>query len=527
MTKTLRTLLTVLTLTLLSSATAFSYVHQQTRSQQSLRWAEAVVTFVIQSDGAPGVSNGSDTSAVREGFAAWGSTERFLELREDTDSAQRARTDWRSDDVHMVVWDETNESGFFGGGSGLIAVTPVDFDPATGEILDADVILDGSRNWSTTLNAGSFDVQAVVTHEVGHFLGLDHSAVHRATMNPAVLPGDTWQRSLETDDQAGADSLYALHTGASLSGTVISADGTPISGAHVVAERRGSPVAAGLSDSEGRYRIQGLPAGVYVVYAEPLNGSVTSAHLQLQNSGQTIDSDFGTTFWGPNGSSSPRVPSELSLAAGSERALSPLQTEAGTPMRITRSRTPWLRPGPLAQHASISGSALSHADTVLIPGNGLQLLSSRVGISTVTMEILVEPQAELGLRSVRLIRDRDDACVVLTGGFEVRLAAPTVTGVTPRSATPGTRVEVSGGNFQAGAKVFVGPSVSALTLLAADRGSFVLPAIPSGTYDLVVQSPDGQVTRLANGLQVTGGSALVAAPLEPATAPPSLGDGSG
>lgn len=531
MQKTPRSLLLVLTLTLLSSASAFAYVHQRTNGQHPLRWADTLVRFVIQSEGAPGVSDGSDLTAVRTGFEAWSSSERFLQLQETTDSAQRARTDWRSDDVHLVTWDTTNESGFFGAGSGLVAATPVEYNPATGEILDADVILDGSRSWSTTLEAGKFDVQAVVTHEVGHFLGLDHSAVHRATMNPAVKEGQTWQRSLESDDLAGATALYGHHPGATLSGSVQRADGTPLSGVHVVAERQGTPVAAGLSDAEGRYRIQGLPGGTYVVYAEPLNGSVTAAHLQLESSRQVIETNFGTTFWGPSGKSSPRTPSEVSLPAGSERVLTALTVDGSNTMRITGSSTPWLRPGPLRQNASISGRSLSHADTVLVPGQGLVLTNSRIGISSVSLEFEVAPTAPLGVRSLRLIRDSDEACVVLTGGFEVRGAAPSVTEVSPAQATPGTRIELVGANFQPGARVFLGPSRTNLDLLATDRGSFVLPTIPSGLYTLVVENPDGQAARLSVGLEVTGGgTAPEPEPVSteaPAPAPNWSGGGSG
>ena len=55
-------------------------------------------------------------------------------------SANRSRTDWRADDLHLVAWDMENESGFFGGTAGLVAITPVDFVPSSGEILDVQII---------------------------------------------------------------------------------------------------------------------------------------------------------------------------------------------------------------------------------------------------------------------------------------------------------------------------------------------------------------------------------------------------
>jgi MYXO-CTERM domain-containing protein len=524
-----RILLVLLTLATLSGTSALAYVHQRTALQHPLRWADTLVHFVVQSEGAPGISDGSDRTAVRTAFSAWDSSENFLQLAEDSDPTQRDRTDWRSDDVHLVTWDSTNESGFFGSGSGLVAATPVEFDPATGAILDADVILDGTRPWSTTLEAGKFDVQAVVTHEVGHFLGLDHSAVHRATMNPAVKEGQTWQRSLESDDRAGATALYGVHTGAILSGLVQGADGKPISGAHVVAERRGVPVASGLSDYEGRYRIQGLPGGTYVVYAEPLNGAVTAAHLQLDSSRQIIDTDFGTTFWGPGGKSSPRTPAEVSLPAGSEQTLEPLVVEGSVPMRITGSPTPYLRPGHLRQGASISGRSLSYTDTILIPSSDVVLVGSRVGLSSVSLELEVSPNAATGLRSVRLIRDSDDACVVFTGGFEVRLPGPTVTEITPSTAQPGTRIQILGANLQPGARVFLGAGAARLDIMSTEEGSFLLPTVPSGRYTVVIENPDGQANRLSAGIEVTGGSEAPTPEVPQTSAPaaPGAGGGSG
>lgn len=521
MRKTPQLLLVLLTI-LAIGASASAYVHQRVGGKP-LRWSEAVVSFVIQADGAPGIDDGSDAAAVRAGFEAWASHERTLELREDGDPAQRARRDWRADDLHLVSWDLDNESGFFGPGSGLVAATPIEFDPATGRILDADILLDGSRAFSTALTPGTFDVQAVVTHEVGHLLGLDHSAVHRATMNPAVEVGNTWQRSLEADDQAGANSLYARHHGARLRGIVVHEGGQPVSGAHVVVEAEGSPVAAALCDAEGRFEVLGLSGGSYVVYAEPLNGPVTAAHLQLQASPQVIATDFGTTFWGARGSSSPRHPEALSLPPGVERDLGRLVVAPANQLRLKRSDA-WIRPGADRQTVVVEGRALTHADEVVIPGRGLELLETRIRLQTASLELRASASVELGLRSIRLIRASDEACVVLTGGLEVRRPAPTLTQVSPPHAQPGETILLSGLELQPGARVLVGPSLTRLTLHSAAEASFLLGAIPDGTYDLVVENPDGQVARISAGLSVSGGVSVSIA--SPATQTPS-GGGSG
>jgi hypothetical protein len=60
---------------------------------------------------------------------------------------------------------------------------------------------------------GCIDLQAVMTHEYGHALGLDHSGVAGATMEAA--PFDvTALRSLEADDVAGVQAIYGAASSA-------------------------------------------------------------------------------------------------------------------------------------------------------------------------------------------------------------------------------------------------------------------------------------------------------------------------
>jgi hypothetical protein len=93
--------------------------------------------------------------------------------------------------------------------SNALALTTVTFNPKTGEMLDADVEINtADMHFTLTDSPVENDLLSIVTHEAGHFLGLDHSISWDATMSPGYAVGSTSQRSLSLDDQAGICAIY-------------------------------------------------------------------------------------------------------------------------------------------------------------------------------------------------------------------------------------------------------------------------------------------------------------------------------
>ena len=139
----------------------------------------------------------------------------------------------------------------------------------------------------------------MLTHELGHFLGLDHTALVgappvRPTMNPFnSTEAPRIARSLEPDDEAGVSALYSsagAGENGTISGSVRHPDDSGAFGVHVVAYRAGTSdfVVGALSGSaggrkgqngDGAYEISGLPPGEYQVAIEPLNGNVTTENF--------------------------------------------------------------------------------------------------------------------------------------------------------------------------------------------------------------------------------------------------------
>jgi hypothetical protein len=79
-------------------------------------------------------------------------------------------------------------------------------------ITDADVYTNTKYNYTSSREtdgcSGEYDIDGIMTHEVGHVIGLGHSSVAGATMYPSVSSCNTANRSLEVDDLAGKNDLY-------------------------------------------------------------------------------------------------------------------------------------------------------------------------------------------------------------------------------------------------------------------------------------------------------------------------------
>ena len=112
-----------------------------------------------------------------------------------------------------------------------LAVTYVWHDPATGEILDADMELnEDTRDFHVCAldgcaelhpdpvtglpngpDSGDADLENTLTHEMGHYFGLAHtpeSDGRDATMFAEATFGETSKRDLTDDDRAGICAIY-------------------------------------------------------------------------------------------------------------------------------------------------------------------------------------------------------------------------------------------------------------------------------------------------------------------------------
>ena len=141
---------------------------------------------------------------------------------------------------------------------------------------------------STIVQTVTFDESffTTVVHEFGHALGLQHSMTSGA-MAQGTTRGTTKARPLTPDDVAGVSVLYptplfSMTTG-SISGRVTAGDNSGMNMASVVVISPNGPAISNLTNPDGTYRIDGIPAGIYYVYVHPLppaaGGSSTPADI--------------------------------------------------------------------------------------------------------------------------------------------------------------------------------------------------------------------------------------------------------
>ncbi len=132
-------------------------------------------------------------------FLPMGCTSNVLNRNDSVNSIVLIKSGWQFDPDAIAI-----TRNFYVSGSGAHA----------GMILDTDILLNGvNHGFTTTGEAGKHDVQNILTHEVGHFIGMGHETDPKdsdATMfENAQLNGETKKRDLASSDTAGLRAGYS------------------------------------------------------------------------------------------------------------------------------------------------------------------------------------------------------------------------------------------------------------------------------------------------------------------------------
>jgi|ERR1035437_4969844 hypothetical protein len=146
-------------------------------------------------------------------------------------------------------------------------------------ITEADIVLNPFQQFSTDGTFGTYDLQATLTHEIGHLLGLHHSAVLGATMADNIPRNGTFglpdfsARSLSDSDISAIRDLYGPNEGVHDCCAVVSGR------LNFVGPRAGKSIRVWAEESEtgrvfgqvdlsgdGSFHLGGLPSGSYNLF---------------------------------------------------------------------------------------------------------------------------------------------------------------------------------------------------------------------------------------------------------------------
>ena len=272
------------------------------------RWTSMPIRYFVTNRAVSGVTAVQFQAATAASFSSWSQvpTTAMSSSFAGFTSAEPVR-----DDGATVIGFQAHEEL-----ERTLGVTTFTLDRTTGALVEADIFLNSMFAWSVAPSGESnkFDAQSILTHEVGHLIGLGHSLLGETVLRPeggrrvvakrsvmfpiAYAVGTILDRTLQDDDVAAVSATYPtgkfLNSTGSIAGKV-TLNGTGIFGAHIVAlnTKTGQTVGSFSLNTQGQFSMDGLEPGVYVVRVEPIDDADLGSFF---SDSAKVDANFKAAF---------------------------------------------------------------------------------------------------------------------------------------------------------------------------------------------------------------------------------------
>jgi hypothetical protein len=448
-------LLTLLTLFVtVPVARAYTLQYRDNTGLVARRWLTKPIMIAFSTSlYAPpaNIKAGSDViGAARRALQHWASVS-DVQFFETTSPTQTISPSNAGDRVNLITVAGDNASSF--ASSDNPGRTRLFYDSG-GAIVEGDIALNPAVEFSTDGTPGTYDLESTFTHEIGHLLGLEHSAILGATMQPHQAMNGLYgrpavtQRTLAEDDIAGARALYGSRAGTgSISGRLIArsfaGQSRPIFGGHVFAEEvlTGRVVAGNVTLQSGDYRIDGLEPGRYRLISQIVDGPVTAD--EIGSATGTYSGLFETT-----------PPFETTIATRRSARIISIGADTSTSVGffVTTNNEISVKPRLIGMNGELSTMALplkaGKTFTIYIAGEGIdQLAAENIATSSpfisvdretmadenfdvpypvISFQLTVAPETPAGDYSL-VLRAADGELIYVVGALTIDRAASPLT----------------------------------------------------------------------------------------------------